>query len=170
MPAMAAVIPTRSPSWKTLVAWLALCYAAALLGGLGSANAGSFYQQLDRPAWAPPGWLFGPAWMLLYTLMAVAAWRVSQRGEPGLRRAALAVFGLKLAVNALWSWLFFAWQSGFWAFWGAALLALLVGVTALLFRPIDRLAALLLLPYLGWTSFATLLSWSVWQRNPALLG
>jgi translocator protein len=154
---------------RSIWPWLALCYAAAAVGGLGSANAGSFYAQLDRPAWAPPGWLFGPAWTLLYTLMAVAVWRVARRGEAAQRRLALAVFGIKLAVNALWSWLFFAWQSGFWAFWGAALLAALVAATALLFARIDRLAALLLLPYLAWTSFATLLSWSVWQRNPALL-
>lgn len=154
----------------SLAPWLAVCFAAALIGGLGSAQAGSFYAQLERPAWAPPGWLFGPVWMLLYTLMAVAAWRVAGQAATPLRRAALAVFGVQLAVNALWSWLFFAWQSGLWAFWGAALLASLVAATALLFRELDRLAAALLLPYLAWTSFATLLSWAVWQRNPALLG
>jgi translocator protein len=167
---MAAVIPTRSLSWKPLLAWLALCYGAAVIGGFGSANARDFYLQLDRPAWSPPGWLFGPVWLLLYTLMAVAAWRVSQRGDAPLRRAALAVFGVKLALNALWSWLFFAWQSGLWAFWGALLLALAVAASSLLFRLVDRTAAVMMLPYLAWTSFATLLSWTMWQRNPALLG
>lgn len=157
-------------SLLSFLPWLALCYAAALIGGLGSANAGSFYAQLDRPAWAPPGWLFGPAWTLLYTLMAVAAWRIALQPVQPLRRVALAVFGVKLAVNALWSWLFFAWQSGLWAFWGAVLLASLVMATLLLFRELDRRAAALLLPYLAWTSFAAGLSWSVWQRNPALLG
>lgn len=159
-----------SRSLLSLLPWLAICTLAAAIGGLGSTEAGRFYAQLDRPGWAPPGWLFGPVWTLLYALMAVAAWRVARQPALPLRRVALGVFGLQLALNALWSWIFFAWQSGLWAFWGAALLAALVGATVLLFRELDRLAAALLLPYLGWTSFATLLSGAVWQRNPALLG
>lgn len=162
-----------SPRFRSLLSflpWLAVCYLAALIGGLGSAEAGRFYALLDRPSWAPPGWLFGPVWSLLYTLMAVAAWRVARRPALPLRRVALVVFGVQLALNALWSWIFFAWQNGLWAFWGAALLATLVAGSALLFRELDRLAAVLLLPYLGWASFATLLTGVIWQRNPALLG
>jgi benzodiazapine receptor len=153
-----------------LLAFLALTAVAAALGGWASVDAARFYAALDRPSWAPPAWLFGPAWTLLYTLMAVAAWLVWRAPGRDGAAGALWLYGVQLAVNALWSWLFFAWQLGFWAFFGAVALWLLVGATAAAFWPHRRLAAALLLPYLGWVTFATALTWSVWRRNPALLG
>jgi tryptophan-rich sensory protein len=93
-------------------AWLALVIVAAALGGLANANAGNFYSQLDQPEWAPPGWLFGPVWSLLYLMMSVAAWLVwKTHGFRGARMA-LSLFLIQLALNSLWSWLFFAWQLG----------------------------------------------------------
>jgi len=85
-----------------LAGWLAVSFAAAVLGGFASANAGDFYQQLTRPPWAPPTWLFAPAWTLLYLLMGVVAWLVWR--ERGFRQArtALSLFLIQLAVNALW--------------------------------------------------------------------
>jgi nitroreductase len=95
-----------------LVLWLGLTYAAAAVGGAASARAGAFYAELAQPAWAPPGWLFGPVWSLLYTLMGVAAWLVWR--ERGFRaaRGALTLYLAQLALNALWTWLFFAWRLG----------------------------------------------------------
>jgi len=153
-----------------LIAWLLVSFAAAAIGGIASARAGDFYAQLDRPTWAPPGWVFGPVWTVLYTLQGISAWLVWRDTGARGRPAALAMFLAQLSVNALWSWLFFAWRMGGWAFGEVVLLLAMVAVTALLFWRVRLLAGLLLLPYLLWVSFATALTYSIWQRNPQLLG
>ena len=99
-----------------LLGWLAVCFAAAAAGGFASASAGDFYRQLVRPEWAPPAWLFGPAWTVLYLLMAVAAWLVWRDGGFRRRGVALTLFLVQLAINALWTWLFFVWRLGALAF------------------------------------------------------
>ena len=93
-----------------LAAWLGVAFAAAAVGAVASVDAAPFYAQLNKPSWAPPGWLFGPVWSVLYTLMGVAAWLVWR--SPGPRAVALGLFAAQLMVNALWSWLFFAWHQG----------------------------------------------------------
>ncbi|HEY5635233.1 MAG TPA: TspO/MBR family protein [Burkholderiaceae bacterium] len=153
-----------------LLAWLLAVFCAAALGGLASAGAGDFYRELARPPWAPPGWLFGPVWSVLYALMGVAAWLVWRaRGFSGAR-GALAMFVVQLAANALWSWLFFAWRMGGAAFAEIVLLWALIAATIVLFWRVNRAAAALLLPYLAWVSFASVLAFATWQLNPALLG
>jgi tryptophan-rich sensory protein len=117
-----------------------------------------------------PAAVFGPVWTVLYALMGVAAWLVwRERAAPGRRRA-LVLFVAQLAVNALWSWLFFAWHRGGLAFADIALLIVLVAATIAAFWRIRTLAGALLLPYLGWILFAAGLAYRVWQDNPALLG
>jgi tryptophan-rich sensory protein len=153
-----------------LVGWLALCYAAAAVGAIASVNAPAFYGELVQPSWAPPAWLFGPVWTTLYTLMAVAAWLVWRAAPSFATRLALGLFLVQLAVNALWSWLFFAWQMGGWAFAEVLLLWALIAATIVAFWRHSRLAALLLVPYLGWVSFATALNFWLWRANPGLLG
>lgn len=167
-----AVPPASPPSrqWLGLAGWLALAFAAAAIGAVASVSAREFYAALVRPAWAPPGWLFGPVWTALYALMGVSAWLVwRERGFAGAR-AALALFIVQLAVNALWSWLFFAWRLGGPAFAEVLLLWCLIVATVIAFRRISALAALLLLPYLAWVTFASALTFAVWRLNPALLG
>ena len=152
-----------------LLVWVALSYAAAAVGAIASIDAGSFYEQLARPAWAPPGWIFGPVWSALYLLMSVAAWLVwREQGAKGLALA-LALFLIQLAANALWSWLFFAWRYGALAFVEVLVLLALIVATLAAFWRIRRVAGLLLLPYLAWVCFASVLTWAVWQRNPTLL-
>jgi tryptophan-rich sensory protein len=153
-----------------LFAWLLVVFAAAAVGAFASASATEFYRDLVRPSWAPPGWLFGPVWTVLYALMGVAAWLVWRaRGFGGARRA-LLVFVVQLAANALWTWLFFAWRQGGLAFAEILLLLALILATIVLFWQVSRLAAVLLLPYLLWVSFASALTLSVWRLNPGLLG
>lgn len=152
-----------------LLGWLAVVFAAAALGAVASTDAGSFYAQLVRPAWAPPASAFGPVWTVLYLLMAVAAWLVWREAGAALRRPALALFVVQLAANALWSWLFFAWRHGAWAFAEVLALLLLIAATVVAFWQVRRLAAVLMLPYLAWVCLATALTWSVWQANPKLL-
>lgn len=152
---------------KALAAWLTASFAAAALGAVATRQAPEFYAQLARPDWAPPGWLFGPVWTLLYALMAVAAWRVWRKAGFA---TALYLFLAQLALNALWSWLFFAWRLGGAAFGEILLLWLLIAATVAAFFRIDRLAAALLVPYLAWVSFACALTYAVWRANPQLLG
>ncbi len=153
-----------------LAGWLACCFAAAGIGGIASAQAPEFYAQLAKPAWAPPASLFGPVWTLLYLLMAVAAWLVWRAFDSPARRPGLTVFVLQLAMNALWSWTFFAWHQGAWALANIALLWLLIVATIVLFWRARPLAAALLVPYLLWVSFASALTLAAWRMNPQLLG
>ena len=135
-----------------------------------SIEAGAFYGQLSQPAWSPPGWLFGPVWTTLFTLMGIAAWLVWRSGGFAAQRWPLAMFAVQLALNALWSWLFFAWKLGGLAFVEVLLLWLGIAATLALFWRVNRLAAVLLLPYLLWVSFAAVLNFTLWQLNPELLG
>jgi tryptophan-rich sensory protein len=152
-----------------LVGWLLLVFAVAAIGSLASVNAGSFYRELSRPAWAPPGWLFGPVWSVLYALMGVAAWLVWRRRGFAGARAALLLFIAQLAANALWSWLFFAWRQGGFALADVLVLWCLIAATIIAFRHISTVAAALLLPYLVWVTFASALTFSIWRLNPGLL-
>lgn len=149
--------------WLALVGFLAVVAAAAAVGSLATLDAREQYGALEQPAWAPPGWLFGPVWTLLYAAMAVAAWRVWLR--VGLRSPEMALFGAQLAVNALWSPLFFAWGLRGVALAWILLLDALVAATALRFWARDRVAGALLAPYLLWVLFATALNASVWWLN-----
>lgn len=153
-----------------LVGWLAASFVAAALGGFASADAGDFYRQLIRPPWAPPGWLFAPAWMVLYLLMGVAAWLVWRERSVCRVGIALTLFLVQLGANALWTWLFFAWRFGALAFGEILVLWVLILCTIAAFWRVRPLAGALLIPYLAWVSFATALTYAVWQGNPALLG
>ncbi len=153
-----------------LVAWLAVTFAAAAVGAVASAQSREFYGQLERPSWAPPGWIFGPVWTLLYTMMAVAAWMVwRERGFAGARLA-LGLFLAQLALNALWTWLFFAWRMGGAAFAEIMVLWLLIVATIVAFWQVRPSAGALLLPYLVWVTFASALNFAIWRMNPDLLG
>ncbi|MBS1190555.1 MAG: tryptophan-rich sensory protein [Rhodocyclaceae bacterium] len=153
-----------------LAGWLLLTFAAAATGALAAAEAGPFYQQLARPDWSPPAWVFAPVWSALYVLIGIAAWLVWRAHGFRGARAALTLYIVQLAANALWTWLFFAWRQGALAFAEAIVLWCLIVGTAVSFSRLHRLAAALLLPYLGWVSFAVVLTFSTWQRNPGVLG
>ena len=153
-----------------LVAWLAASYLTSAVGGLASINAGAFYNGLVRPDWAPPGWLFGPVWLALFTLMGIAAWLLWRQGGFAAARTALTLFLAQLVFNGLWSWLFFTWGLGLWALLDIFVLWLLIAATLAAFWRRHRLAAALLLPYWAWVSFAAALNFSLWRLNPQVLG
>ncbi|MDT0139314.1 TspO/MBR family protein [Acidovorax sp. PRC11] len=162
--------PLSPRTWLALAGWLLLSFAAAGVGGIASAQAPQFYAELVQPPWAPPPGVFGPVWSVLYTLMAIAAWMVWREPAGAARRQALVLFCLQLALNALWSWLFFQWHRGAWALADIALLGACVAATFVAFLRLRPLAGLLLLPYLAWISFAAALNYTLWQLNPGLLG
>lgn len=157
------------PYWG-LAGWLLATFAAAALGSVASVQAAAFYAQLAQPAWAPPAAVFGPVWSVLYLLMALAAWSVWRaRGFSGAR-IALLLYLVQLVVNALWSWLFFAWHRGDLALADIALLWSLVTATVIAFWRIRPWAGALLVPYLLWIMFAAALNYHVWRLNPLALG
>ena len=153
-----------------LAGWLIVSFIAAAIGGAASIQAGPFYTQLIRPDWAPPPWIFGPVWTALYALMGVAAWLVWRVGGFRAAQSALTLFLAQLALNALWSWLFFAWHRGALAFVDILLLWALIVATLIAFWRISALAGALIVPYLLWVSFASALNYSVWQLNAQVLG
>ena len=152
------------------IAWLAIGFTAAAIGSVASMQSGEFYAELVRPEWAPPASVFGPVWTVLYALMSIAAWLVWRVGGFRAARMALTLFLVQLAFNALWSWLFFAWQLGVLAFVNIVVLWLLIVATLVAFWRVRPLAGALLIPYLLWVSFASALNYSVWQLNPQILG
>lgn len=165
--------PLPRPLWQQaamLLLFMLVCFAAAAVGAIGSMNAPRFYGQLVQPEWAPPTWLFGPVWTFLYAAMALSAWLVWRKGPSKAVSAALFVFVLQLVLNALWSWLFFAWRLGAAAFIEILALWLLIASCIALFRRIQPLSAHLLWPYLAWVSFASALNFALWQANPGILG
>lgn len=153
-----------------LVGWILGSFVAAAIGSAASLQAGPFYTQLARPDWAPPSFLFGPVWTVLYALMGIAAWLVWRDAGFRAAKTALTLFLVQLALNALWSWLFFAWHRGGLAFADILLLWALIVATLIAFWRIRPLAGALLVPYLMWVSFASALNYSVWQLNPEILG
>lgn len=152
-----------------LLAWLAVVFVAAAVGGVASVDAGAFYAQLAKPAWAPPASVFGPVWSVLYLLMGIAAWLVWREQRTRGSTVALALFLVQLVANALWSWLFFAWRNGAAAFADVLILLVLIVATGAAFWRVRRLASVLLIPYLAWVCLASALTWAVWQSNPKLL-
>jgi len=152
-----------------LIGCLAIVFVAAAIGAAASIEASSFYAQLARPTWAPPASAFGPVWSVLYLLMGIAAWLVWREQGASHLRIAITLFIAQLCANALWSWLFFAWQKGAFAFAEVLVLLALIAATIAVFLRISRLAGALMVPYFAWVCLASALTWSVWQNNPKVL-
>lgn len=163
-------IQTKQKQILGLIGWLVVSFAASAIGAVASIQAKSFYGGLVQPSWAPPASVFGPVWTLLYAMMAIAAWLVWRAGGLRANRIALSLFGVQLALNALWSWLFFAWNHGALAFADILVLWIFIAATLVTFWRVRPLAGALLIPYLVWVSFAAALNFSVWQLNPQILG
>lgn len=164
-----SVVTTTRRQVAGLIFWLILSSVAAAAGAAASVNAAGFYATLDRPAWAPPSWLFGPVWTVLYLLIAVAAWLVWRERDSRKVMPALSLMIIQLAANALWTWIFFAWRQGGWALAEIIVLWILIVATMAAFWRIRTVAGALFVPYLAWVSFAAALTYSLWQRNPQLL-
>ena len=127
---------------------------------------GEWYAALQKPSWNPPGWIFGPVWSALYAMMAVAAWLVWRRGGFATQRRPLALFLGQLTLNAAWTPLFFGLHRPGIAFAEIILLWLAIAATLVVFRPVNRVAAWLLAPYLAWVGFAAVLNFTLWRLNP----
>ena len=147
--------------------WIALAISVVLVAAVAFFGSrfvpGPWYEALNKPSWTPPNGLFGPVWTVLYALMALAAWKV----WIAVRRidAALIVYGLQLVLNALWSYLFFGLHRIDWALADIIALWLAIVLTVVLFWRRDRLAGMVMLPYLLWVAYAAALNFTVWRLN-----
>ncbi|MEU9647425.1 TspO/MBR family protein [Streptomyces sp. NPDC048110] len=154
----------RRAGLPTLLLLLAVCYAVAALGGFAAADAGQTYEGLAKPSWAPPGWLFGPVWTVLYGTIAIAAWLVLRHGKAGTA-VAMGWWSTQLALNLAWTPLFFAADAYGIAFVDICLLLVALAATVVTFWRRRRAAAVLLVPYAAWVAYAAALNLSIWLLN-----
>ena len=137
---------------------------AAMAGSVASVAARDFYQALTKPSWAPPAGVFGPVWTLLYLMIATAGGLVL-RVSGSEARGPARLFFVQLGLNALWSWTFFAWKSGPGSMITITALWVTIVATMIAFWRVDRIASVLMVPYLGWVTFAAALNLTIWRLN-----
>jgi tryptophan-rich sensory protein len=145
---------------------LLICAAVATVGSLLTVPyLADWYAGIQKPSWTPPNAVFGPVWSTLFAMMAVSAWLIWRRRREVSVRKPLMVFAIQLALNAAWSGLFFAAHRPDLAFVDVVLLWLAIAATITAFWTVGRLAALLLVPYLLWVSYAAALNLAIWRMN-----
>ena len=160
---------SRLADIAALVLFLALCLGIGALGAsVVATSVDTWYAGLVKPSFNPPDEVFGPVWTVLYILMGVAAWRVWRSADRDTTRGPLTLFALQLAINLGWTVVFFGLQKIASAVATIVVLDVAVLVTMLAFRSVDRLAALLMLPYAMWVAFATVLNVAIWRLNPTV--
>lgn len=150
-------------SWKTLILCIALPLAVGGLSALLTMNGMKTFEALNKPALAPPAWLFPVAWTVLYILMGIASYLVVTSGKPN--KAALGFYGAQLVFNFFWSIIFFNWGQYLFAFVWLVVLWVLILITTFLFHSISEPAGYLLIPYLLWVAFAGYLNFAIYQLN-----
>ncbi len=160
----------KKEQWIGLLVWTLICFITGVIASIGSMEAPNIYQQLSRPDWAPPASIFTPVWLVLYLTMSVASWLIWRQGGFKFNMKALTLFLVQLILNALWSWLFFFWQTGHGSLIDIIVLCLTLIYTLKLFSQTNQWAALLMTPYLLWVIFAAFLNFKIWQLNPIILG
>lgn len=151
--------------WRYAVAALG-CNAVGIIGSVFTVNKiPTWYAALEKPFFSPPNWVFGPVWTLLYTLMGIAVAIIWESKRGNKRDHALAWFGTQLALNAVWTPIFFGAQRLDVAF--LVIVAMVVAIigTIISFKKISKPAAWMLVPYLAWVSFATTLNFALWTLN-----
>ena len=151
-----------------LIVAIVVCQMAGIVGSIFTVPAiPVWYESLQKPSFSPPNWLFGPAWLTLYTLMGISLYLVWKRGlENKNVKNSLFVFAVQLVLNAFWSYLFFGLQSPFFAFIEIIVLWVAIAFTIFKFYKISRNVGLILIPYILWVSFALILNFYVWRLNP----
>ena len=158
--------PSIARQGIALASFIAVCLAIGAVGGLATAEpVATWYPTLIKPSFNPPNWVFAPVWTALYILMALAAWLVWRQAGWQRGRPALVLFALQLALNLAWSFLFFRYHQIGLALVDIALLLAAIGAAALACLAHSRAAALLLMPYLAWVSFAALLNYAILRLN-----
>ncbi|MDC0987415.1 tryptophan-rich sensory protein [Alphaproteobacteria bacterium] len=158
--------PKESRNLVSLFAFIVICLIISGIGGaITASSVETWYQALEKPIFNPPDWVFAPVWTLLYIIMGIAAWRVWRLRSFEATGKALGVFALQLGFNLAWSFLFFGLQRIDLALVEIVILLVAIIVNAIMFWRIDRLAGLMLMPYIAWVTYATILNASLWLLN-----
>ena len=144
-----------------------MCQLAGLIGSIFTFSAiPTWYVMLNKPSFSPPNWLFGPVWTMLYTLMSISLYRIwTSKTKKKEKNEGLAFFIIQLVLNALWSIIFFGMKQPWLAFVEIMLMWFFIALSIIKFSKIDKFSAYLLIPYLLWVSFASILNFSIWQLN-----
>ena len=154
------------PATVGLIIFISICLLVATAGSLiVNTSIHGWYEQLQKPAWTPPNWVFPMVWTTLYLLMGIAAWLVWRKHGLSGGFAALVVFYIQLTLNLLWSCIFFGLQMPGMAFVELLLLWIAILITLILFWRAHRIAGLLMSPYLLWVTFAAAINYQTWQMN-----
>jgi benzodiazapine receptor len=153
----------RLQSALVLIGFLALSFIVALSGI--QFQPGEWYEGLLKPSWTPPNWAFGPAWTMLYVLMATSAWMVWKAAGIARARRAFGVYLFQLLLNAAWSVVFFGFHRMGLGFLNIVLLWFAIAAMAALFWRHRKAATILLVPYLIWVGFAGVLNFAIWRLN-----
>ncbi|WP_153725842.1 TspO/MBR family protein [Heliorestis convoluta] len=148
-----------------LVAALLICLYASWLGAKYTLSSFVWYHNLNKPWFNPAAHTFEPVWLILYTMMSLSLFLVWRQSPQKDVRFALFLFGLQLALNVMWSWIFFGLQSPFWATVEIVLLMFVIGVTIFYFYRYSKWAAILLVPYFLRTGYEALLTFLIWRMN-----
>lgn len=125
----------------------------------------TWYPQLNKPSWTPPGWVFGPVWTILYIMIAISGWLIYKAEPSDQRSITLALYGVQLVLNFIWSFFFFSLKSPISALIDIIMLSLLIILTIISAWPVRRMAGMLLIPYLIWVMYATTLNAGIWLLN-----
>lgn len=143
-----------------------IAQSAGIIGSIfTAASVKTWYLAIDKPAWNPPSWVFGPVWVTLYLLMGVAAFFIWEQRDLPLAKSALWLYGIQLVLNAFWSILFFGLKNPGLAFAEIVILLVFILATTVLFWRIKPWVGALMIPYIAWVSFATYLNYTIWQLN-----
>lgn len=150
----------------TLFIFIVIAQSAGVIGSIFTApKIETWYVFLEKPFFAPPNWLFAPAWIILYTLMGIAAFLIWQKRQTFRARSALFFYAGQILLNVLWSVVFFGLQNPFLGFLIIIVLWLLIAATMVKFWKVERTAGLLFVPYILWVTFAAALNLAIWQLN-----
>jgi len=152
-------------NWLILILFIIGCNLVGAMGGLLGGGDSLWYKELNKPSFNPPSWIFGPVWTLLFSLMGVALYFVFFSSNSEIRTIALVLFGIQFLFNILWSYLFFGLQNPLFAFIEIIFLLILILLTSFLFFRINILSGILMIPYIIWTSFASILNFAILRLN-----
>lgn len=151
---------------KLLISILIPLLVGSSAGFFTSSGVNGWYASANKPWFNPPNWIFAPVWTALYILMGIALYLVwKTASEKSVKRNAIILFAFQLALNFCWSFLFFKMQEPGWAFVEIISMWFMILLTILWFRKISTTAAWLLIPYISWVSFASILNYAIWKLN-----
>lgn len=155
------------PIYKLIIAVLIPLSVGSLAGYFTASSVNGWYTTLVKPSFNPPNWLFAPVWTSLYIMMGIALFLVWNSGAAeDVKRTAVTLFIVQLVLNFLWSFVFFYAQQPGWALVNIILMWIFIFLTILWFGKISSLSAWLLVPYICWVSFASVLNYAIWKLNP----